>query len=260
MARFFSIENGQEYLWQFDENRVLIITHDDARNITQVEFDTDDTGGDTTYTAEVLTDVETGHRFVQIPNELLGEGHARLVCYAISTDSHGQYTRTKEIFRIKQRQIPEDYTLTYADRISVFDIKAMAELYRDQAGEYMNQSYGHAIRSMLYANEAEDVEIEEGKYSSKNWSEKSRKYSEQAGTYKDNAKKSADLAKEYAENIDIHVETVSKPDLNAFIENKKTELDRLYPTDIESYKDRLISLESCRLMVKGNRLVLHIEE
>ena len=154
MARYLTIEDGREYLWDFDENRILLVTYGDTENIRQVEFSTDDTEGPTTWTSEVMTNPTTGNKYVQVPNEFLNGEYSRLVCYVIAEDETGQHTRTKEIFRIKKRQQPEDYEITFTDRVYIRDLKAIAERYRDQAKEYSESAATSSTQAGQYNAEA----------------------------------------------------------------------------------------------------------
>ena len=260
MARYLTIEDGREYLWDFDENRILLVTYGDTENIRQVEFSTDDTEGPTTWTSEVMTNPTTGNKYVQVPNEFLNGEYSRLVCYVIAEDETGQHTRTKEIFRIKKRQQPEDYEITFTDRVYIRDLKAIAERYRDQAKSYSEsaaasstQAGQHNAGALASKNAAEQSaqQANQSMTLSKQYSENSAESASQSAatfnslkeyvgsesnpssalgqiyTAKENAKQEVT---EHAEStkagvIDPYVENTTKPAIDAFTEAQKKELD-----------------------------------
>ena len=260
MARYLTIEDGREYLWDFDENRILLVTYGDTENIRQVEFSTDDTEGPTTWTSEVMTNLTTGNKYVQVPNEFLNGEYSRLVCYVIAEDETGQHTRTKEIFRIKKRQQPEDYEITFTDRVYIRDLKAIAERYRDQAKSYSEsaaasstQAGQHNAGALASKNAAEQSaqQANQSMTLSKQYSENSAESASQSAatfnslkeyvgsesnpssalgqiyTAKENAKQEVT---EHAEStkagvIDPYVENTTKPAIDAFTEAQKKELD-----------------------------------
>ena len=260
MARYLTIEDGREYLWDFDENRILLVTYGDTENIRQVEFSTDDTEGPTTWTSEVMTNLTNGNKYVQVPNEFLNGEYSRLVCYVIAEDETGQHTRTKEIFRIKKRQKPEDYEITFTDRVYIRDLKAIAELYRDQAKSYSESAAASSTQAGQYnagalasknAAEQSAQQANQSMTLSKQYSEASSESASQAAatfnslkkyvgsesdpssalgqiyTAKENAKQEVT---EHAEStkagvIDPYVENTTKPAIDAFTEAQKKELD-----------------------------------
>ena len=260
MARYLTIEDGREYLWDFDENRILLVTYGDTENIRQVEFSTDDTEGPTTWTSEVMTNLTTGNKYVQVPNEFLNGEYSRLVCYVIAEDETGQHTRTKEIFRIKKRQQPEDYEITFTDRVYIRDLKAIAELYRDQAKSYSESAAASSTQAGQYnagalasknAAEQSAQQANQSMTLSKQYSEASSESASQSAatfnamkeyvgsesnpssalgqiyTAKENAKQEVT---EHAEStkagvIDPYVENTTKPAIDAFTEAQKKELD-----------------------------------
>lgn len=275
MARYLTIEDGREYLWDFDENRILLVTYGDTENIRQVEFSTDDTEGPSTWTSEVMTNLTTGNKYVQVPNEFLNGEYSRLVCYVIAEDETGQHTRTKEIFRIKKRQQPEDYEITFTDRVYIRDLKAIAERYRDQAKEYSEQAAASSTQAGQYNAEAlvsknaaalSAQQANQSMTLSKQYSENSAESASQAATTfnslkeyvgsesnpssalgqiytaKENAKQEVT---EHAEStkanvIDPYVENTTKPAIDAFTEAQKKELDtyeKLKESELDTYNE-----------------------
>ena len=105
-----TIKDGRDHFYTFDTNRILILTASDEENIRQVEFSTEENGEEVSWTSEVLTGSD-GVKYVQVPNEFLNGDYTRLVCYAVALDSKGEFTRQKEVFRIKYRPQPEDWFL-----------------------------------------------------------------------------------------------------------------------------------------------------
>lgn len=281
MARYLTIEDGREYLWDFDENRILLVTYGDTENIKQVEFSTDDTEGPTTWTSEVMTNPTTGNKYVQVPNEFLNGAYSRLVCYVIAEDETGQHTRTKEIFRIKKRQQPEDYEITFTDRVYIRDLKAIAERYRDQAKEYSEQAAASSTQAGQYNAEAlvsknaaalSAQQASQSMTLSKQYSENSAESASQASqtfdslkkyvgsesapssalgqiyTAKENAKQEVT---EHAEStkkdvIDPYVENTTKPAIDAFTEAQKKELDT-YEKSKESELDTYTESQKAEL-------------
>ena len=281
MARYLTIEDGREYLWDFDENRILLVTYGDTENIKQVEFSTDDTEGPTTWTSEVMTNPTTGNKYVQVPNEFLNGEYSRLVCYVIAEDETGQHTRTKEIFRIKKRQQPEDYEITFTDRVYIRDLKAIAERYRDQAKEYSEQAAASSTQAGQYntqalaSKNAAELSAQQANQSmtlSKQYSEASAESASQSAatfnaikeyvgsesapssalgqiyTAKENAKQEVT---EHAEStkkdvIDPYVENTTKPAIDAFTEAQKKELDT-YEKSKESELDTYTESQKAEL-------------
>ena len=162
-----TIEDGRDSFYTFDTNRILLLTATDEEQINQVEFSTEENGEAVSWTSNVLTG-EDGIKYVQVPNEFLNGNYSRLVCYYVALDSKGEYTRQKEVFRIRARQEPEDYFLTYSERVTFASIKALTEQYKGKASN-------SADLARRYAEENEDVNVEAGTYSSKHWSIKSKK-------------------------------------------------------------------------------------
>ena len=162
-----TIEDGRDSFYTFDTNRILLLTATDEEQINQVEFSTEENGETVSWTSDVLTG-EDGIKYVQIPNEFLNGDYSRLVCYYVALDSNGEYTKQKEVFRIRARQKPEDYFLTYSERVTFASIKALTEQYKANASD-------SADLARRYAEESEDVNVEAGTYSSKHWSAKSEK-------------------------------------------------------------------------------------
>ena len=184
-----TIEDGRDHFYTFDTNRILLLTATDEENIRQVEFSTEENGEEVSWTSEVLTGSD-GVKYVQVPNEFLNGDYTRLVCYYVALDSNGEYTRQKEIFRIRARQEPQDYYLTYSERITFASIKALTEQYKATTKQYMDTTEGfkdNAGRSAelasKYAENNEDVAVEPGKYSAKHWSIKSNKKYEEIRSY-----------------------------------------------------------------------------
>lgn len=162
-----TIEDGRDHFYTFDTNRILLLTATDEEQINQVEFSTEENGETVSWTSDVLTG-EDGIKYVQVPNEFLNGNYSRLVCYYVALDSKGEFTRQKEVFRIRARQEPEDYFLTYSERVTFASIKALTEQYKVNASN-------SADLARRYADESEDVNVETGTYSSRHWSAKSEK-------------------------------------------------------------------------------------
>lgn len=215
MARYLTIEDGREYLWDFDENRILLVTYGDTENIRQVEFSTDDTERPTTWTSEVMTNLTTGNKYVQIPNEFLNGEYSRLVCYVIAEDETGQHTRTKEIFRIKKRQQPEDYEITFTDRVYIRDLKAIAERYRDQAKQYSESAAASSTQAGQYNAQA---------LASKNAAAESERNAEASMESAQSAQHSAESARNDANAILTLVQSKGT-EITNFVATSKTELE-----------------------------------
>ena len=184
-----TIQDGRDSFYTFDSNRILLLTATDEEQIKQVEFSTEEAGGTETWTKDVL-EQEDGVKYVQVPNEFLNGDYTRLVCYAVALDSKGEFTRQKEVFRIKYRPQPEDWFLTYSERVTLASIKALTEQYKVSAFESMNaaktsetNAENSADLARRYAEEAEDVEVETGKYSSKHWNIKTQKKFDEVKEY-----------------------------------------------------------------------------
>ena len=180
-----TIKDGRDHFYTFDTNRILLLTATDEENIRQVEFSTEENGEKVSWTSEVLTGSD-GVKYVQVPNEFLNGDYTRLVCYYVALDSNGEYTRQKEVFRIRARQEPQDYFLTYSERVTFASIKALTEQYKATTKQYMdttegfkNNASGSAELARKYAENNEDVAVETGTYSAKHWSIKTgKKYDE----------------------------------------------------------------------------------
>ena len=170
-----TIQDGRDSFYTFDSNRILLLTATDEEQIKQVEFSTEEAGGTETWTKDVL-EQEDGVKYVQVPNEFLNGDYTRLVCYAVALDSKGEFTRQKEVFRIKYRPQPEDWFLTYSERVTFASIKALTEQYKSNASD-------SAELASKYAENNEDVAVESGKYSAKHWSIKSNKKYEEIRSY-----------------------------------------------------------------------------
>lgn len=195
-----TIQDGRDSFYTFDSNRILLLTATDEEQINQVEFSTEENGEEVSWTSEVLTGSD-GVKYVQVPNEFLNGDYTRLVCYYVALDSNGEYTRQKEVFRIRARQEPEDYFLTYSERVTFASIKALTE-------QYMNTTKGlkdKAIQSM-----SEYIE--------------------------ETAKP---VLKTYGEQkVDSYVNGTVKPELDRYINTeKKPELDRYVETEKKKVLD-----------------------
>ena len=254
-----TIEDGRDSFYTFDTNRILLLTATDEEQINQVEFSTEENGETVSWTSDVLTG-EDGIKFVQVPNEFLNGNYSRLVCYYVALDSKGEYTRQKEIFRIRVRQQPEDYFLTYSERVTFASIKALTEQYKTNASE-------SADLARRYAEESEDVNVEAGTYSSKHWSIKAEAAKEtavqkatEAGTSEANSKtymESAQSAKQNAETAKNDANTILEQvqskgtEITNFVATSKTEIETqknesvnavksVYQTDLNELKGDLV--------------------
>ena len=274
-----TIEDGRDSFYTFDTNRILLLTATDEEQINQVEFSTEENGETVSWTSDVLTG-EDGIKFVQVPNEFLNGNYSRLVCYYVALDSKGEYTRQKEIFRIRVRQQPEDYFLTYSERVTFASIKALTEQYKTNASE-------SADLARRYAEESEDVNVEAGTYSSKHWSIKAEAAKEtavqkatEAGTSEANSKtymESAQSAKQDAETAKNAANTILEQvqskgtEITNFVATSKTEIETqknesvnavksVYQTDLNKIKGDLNTrLGNIKLSLTDEGL-LHIEE
>ena len=184
-----TIQDGRDHFYTFDTNRILLLTATDEEKIRQVEFSTEENGEEMSWTSEVLTGSD-GVKYVQVPNEFLNGDYTRLVCYYVALDSNGEFTRQKEIFRIRARQEPQDYYLTYSERVTFASIKTLTEQYKATTKQYMDTTEGFkddasdsAELAEKYAENNEDVVVEPGKYSAKHWSIKANKKYEEIRQY-----------------------------------------------------------------------------
>ena len=267
-----TIKDGRDHFYTFDTNRILLLTATDEENIRQVEFSTEENGEEVSWTSEVLTGSD-GVKYVQVPNEFLNGNYTRLVCYYVALDSNGEFTRQKEVFRIRARQEPEDYYLTYSERVTFASIKALTEQYKATTKQYMDTTEGfkdNAGRSAelasKYAENNEDVAVEPGKYSAKHWSIKAEAAKEtavqkatEAGTSEVNSKtymESAQSAKQDAETAKNAANTILEQvqskgtDITNFVATSKTEIETqknesvnavksVYQTDLDELKGDL---------------------
>ena len=255
-----TIQDGRDSFYTFDTNRILLLTATDEEQIKQVEFSTEEAGGTETWTKDVL-EQENGVKYVQVPNEFLNGDYTRLVCYAVALDSKGEFTRQKEVFRIKYRPQPEDWFLTYSERVTFASIKALTEIYKASALGSMNAAKTSEINaknsadlSRRYAEEAEDVEVETGKYSSKHWNIKTHKKFDEVKEYVGSSSKptsalgSIETARVKAINdvgtkkdnsiaeIDTHVTEVAVPTIDEYVDKTANpEVLRYGKEQIDSY-------------------------
>ena len=250
-----TIKDGRDHFYTFDTNRILILTASDEENIRQVEFSTEENGEEVSWTSEVLTGSD-GVKYVQVPNEFLNGEYSRLVCYYVALDSSGEFTRQKEIFRIRARQEPQDYYLTYSERVTFASIKALTEQYKTTTKQYMDTTEGfkdNAGRSAelasKYAENNEDVAVEPGKYSAKHWYIKAEAAKEtavqkatEAGTSEGNAKtymESAQSAKQDAVTAKNAANTILEQ-----VQSKGTEITNFVATskaDLETQKNESVN-------------------
>ena len=280
-----TIQDGRDSFYTFDSNRILLLTATDEEQIKQVEFSTEEAGGTETWTKDVL-EQEDGVKYVQVPNEFLNGDYTRLVCYAVALDSKGEFTRQKEVFRIKYRPQPEDWFLTYSERVTFASIKALTEQYKSTTKQYMDTTEGfkdNAGRSAelasKYAENNEDVAVEPGKYSAKHWSIKAEAAKEiavqkatEAGTSEVNSKtymESAQSAKQDAETAKNDANTILEQvqskgtEITNFVATSKAELETqknesvnavksVYQTDLNELKGDLAQLSDVKI---GNNLL-----
>lgn len=272
-----TIKDGRDHFYTFDTNRILLLTATDEENIRQVEFSTEENGEKVSWTSEVLTGSD-GVKYVQVPNEFLNGDYTRLVCYYVALDSNGEYTRQKEVFRIRARQEPQDYFLTYSERVTFASIKALTEQYKATTKQYMdttegfkNNASGSAELARKYAENNEDVAVEPGKYSAKHWSIKAEAAKEtavqkatEAGTSEVNSKtymESAQSAKQNAETAKNDANTILEQvqskgtEITNFVATSKTEIETqknesvnavksVYQTDLNELKGDLGDLNN----------------
>lgn len=273
-----TIKDGRDHFYTFDTNRILLLTATDEDMINQVEFSTEENGEEVSWTSEVLTGSD-GVKYVQVPNEFLNGEYSRLVCYYVALDSSGEFTRQKEIFRIRARQEPQDYYLTYSERVTFASIKALTEQYKATTKQYMDTTEGfkdNAGRSAelasKYAENNEDVAVEPGKYSAKHWSIKAEAAKEtavqkatEAGTSEVNSKtymESAQSAKQDAETAKNAANTILEQvqskgtEITNFVATSKTEIETqknesvnavksVYQTDLNELKGDLTKSSIC---------------
>ena len=276
-----TIKDGRDHFYTFDTNRILILTASDEENIRQVEFSTEENGEEVSWTSDVLTGSD-GIKYVQVPNEFLNGDYTRLVCYYVALDSNGEYTRQKEIFRIRARQEPEDYFLTYSERVTFASIKSLVEQYKATTKEYMDTTNGYmdnAERSAKlaekYAENNEDVAVESGKYSAKHWSIKANKKYDEIRRYVgsasdptsalgsiESARQSAisDIGEQESESIESvgryttetaipsisqHVEETEKPNLKSYGEQQ---VDSYVNGTVKPELDRYVNSEKKQIL------------
>lgn len=278
-----TIKDGRDHFYTFDTNRILLLTATDEENIRQVEFSTEENGEEVSWTSEVLTGSD-GIKYVQVPNEFLNGNYSRLVCYYVALDSNGEFTRQKEIFRIRARQEPQDYYLTYSERVTFASIKALTEQYKATTKQYMDTTEGfkdNAGRSAelasKYAENNEDVAVEPGKYSAKHWSIKAEAAKEtavqkatEAGTSEVNSKtymESAQSAKQDAETAKNAANTILEQvqskgtEITNFVATSKAELETqknesvnavksVYQTDLNELKGDLSNQSESLIEIK----------
>lgn len=255
-----TIQDGRDSFYTFDSNRILLLTATDEEQIKQVEFSTEEAGGTETWTKDVL-EQEDGVKYVQVPNEFLNGDYTRLVCYAVALDSKGEFTRQKEVFRIKYRPQPEDWFLTYSERVTFASIKALTEQYKASALGSMNaaaasetNAENSADLARRYAEETENVEVETGRYSSKHWNIKTQKKFDEVKEYvgssgePTSALGSIETARVKAINdvgtkkdnsiaeIDTHVTEVSVPAIDEYVDKTANpEVLRYGKEQVDSY-------------------------
>ena len=276
-----TIQDGRDSFYTFDSNRILLLTATDEEQIKQVEFSTEEAGGTETWTKDVL-EQEDGVKYVQVPNEFLNGDYTRLVCYAVALDSKGEFTRQKEVFRIKYRPQPEDWFLTYSERVTFASIKALTEIYKASAFESMNaaktsetNAKNSADLARRYAEEAEDVEVETGKYSSKHWNIKTQKKFEEVKEYvgssgePTSALGSIETARVKAINdvgtkkdnsiaeIDTHVTEVAVPTIDEYVDKTANpEVLRYGKEQVDSYINGTSKPELDRYVNSDKKTVL----
>ena len=276
-----TIQDGRDSFYTFDSNRILLLTATDEEQIKQVEFSTEEAGGTETWTKDVL-EQEDGVKYVQVPNEFLNGDYTRLVCYAVALDSKGEFTRQKEVFRIKYRPQPEDWFLTYSERVTFASIKALTEQYKVSAFESMNaaktsetNAKDSADLSRRYAEEAEDVEVETGKYSSKHWNIKTQKKFDEVKEYvgssgePTSALGSIENARVQAINdvgtkkdnsiaeIDTHVTEVAVPTIDEYVDKTANpEVLRYGKEQVDSYINSTSKPELDRYVNSDKKTVL----
>lgn len=162
-----TIKDGRDKFYTFDTNRILLLT-DDADSITSsVHLETD---GDTSWDQPVMTDEDTQSKYVEIPQEFLEGDYSRLVAYFYCKDEDGNYTYTKQIFRITYRQEPEGYYISYTNRATWDSIKA----YVDKWASIAKSDKEEADASAKKAKESE----ENARISEKNASASARQASD----------------------------------------------------------------------------------
>lgn len=276
-----TIQDGRDSFYTFDSNRILLLTATDEEQIKQVEFSTEEAGGTETWTKDVL-EQEDGVKYVQVPNEFLNGDYTRLVCYAVALDSKGEFTRQKEVFRIKYRPQPEDWFLTYSERVTFASIKALTEQYKASALGSMNaaaasetNAENSADLSRRYAEEAEDIEVETGKYSSKHWSIKTQKKFDEVKEYVGSSSEptsalgSIENARVQAINdvgtkkdnsiaeIDTHVTKVAVPAIDEYVDKTANpEVLRYGKEQVDSYINGTSKPELDRYVNSDKKTVL----
>lgn len=276
-----TIQDGRDSFYTFDSNRILLLTATDEEQIKQVEFSTEEAGGTETWTKDVL-EQEDGVKYVQVPNEFLNGDYTRLVCYAVALDSKGEFTRQKEVFRIKYRPQPEDWFLTYSERVTFASIKALTEQYKASALGSMNAAKtsetnagNSADLARRYAEETENVEVETGKYSSKHWSIKTQKKFDEVKEYVGSSSEpisalgSIETARVKAINdvgtkkdnsiaeIDTHVTEVAVPAIDEYVDKTANpEVLRYGKEQVDSYINGTSKPELDRYVNSDKKTVL----
>lgn len=276
-----TIQDGRDSFYTFDSNRILLLTATDEEQINQVEFSTEEAGGTETWTKDVL-EQEDGVKYVQVPNEFLNGDYTRLVCYAVALDSKGEFTRQKEVFRIKYRPQPEDWFLTYSERVTFASIKALTEQYKASALGAMNaaaasetNAENSADLARRYAEETENVEVETGKYSSKHWNIKTQKKFDEVKEYvgsssePNSALGSIETARVKAINdvgtkkdnsiaeIDTHVTEVAVPAIDEYVDKTANpEVLRYGKEQVDSYINGTSKPELDRYVNSDKKTVL----
>ena len=228
------LKDRRSFLYVGDVGRKLVINIPNL-NITRVNYETKEG-----FTKDVEVEYSDEGIYADIPNSFLSGAYSALTCYAIASDGDYEYTASEAHFEIKDRQKSEGYSPTEQQLITWDYIERKAVEYMQQTEIYMHRAGGLAVDAENAANSA---------LQSKNASAQSEANARASET---NAKASETAAKQSETNA-----KASEDEALSSLQ-KIEKLISGMPEGWQEMIQRVISLESCRLVIENDNLILRV--
>ena len=228
------LKDRRSFLYVGDVGRKLVINIPNL-NITRVSYETKEG-----FTKDVGVEYSDEGIYADIPNSFLSGAYSALTCYAIASDGDYEYTASEAHFEIKDRQKSEGYSPTEQQLITWDYIERKAVEYMQQTEIYMHRAGGLAVDAENAANSA---------LQSKNASAQSEANARASET---NAKASETAAKQSETNA-----KASEDEALSSLQ-KIEKLISGMPEGWQEMIQRVISLESCRLVIENDNLILRV--
>ena len=256
-----TIKDGRDRFYTFDTNRILLLTDDDDIITSSVHLETD---GETSWDQPVMTDETTQSKYIEVPQEFLEGDYSRLVAYFYCKDDDGNYTYTKQVFRITERQEPEGYYISYTNRATWDSIKAYVDKWAsdtktdkeeaDASAQRAKESETNAKTSETNAKTSEtnaktsETNASASEANALSYRNTTKTYMETTEGYMNNASTSATNASTSEANAKTSEDNAKQSETNA---KSSEDVATKKAKEARDYRDEVAQMKSDVTVMKG---------